>query len=204
MQCGLIPPTKVVVDSRVEPRPLVLTSGCWNNQADHANWRYSHASGTSFDVDFSAEDLAGGNGRDFGVEWHDDDPMGRYALTPTGAGQADGDPLTQNSAVTYVKYGSKLVSTVTRTGSGLSWTARPYRWSSRSHAYVVTHGTLVALFHQTSSTAPWTYVKSAYAGHSDGVVRLGLVTAKAGNYRLVLGETPTEWAAYSRTVKGRL
>ena len=61
----------------------------------------------------------------------------------------------------------------------------------------------VGLFHRTSSTAAWTYVKSATTSGT-GKVTIGLSSPKAGNYRLVVGETQTVWAAYSTTVKGRL
>jgi len=203
VQCGLILPTKVVVNSPVERRVDYLTRGCWDNQADHANWRYDHASGTSFDINFSSEDLTGSTGRDFGFEWHDDDPMGRYALTPTGAAQADGNPLTQNSTVTYVKYHSELATTVTRTGTGISWLATATQWSGRSHAYVARPRVRVGLFHQASSTAPWKYAKATYTS-STGRARLSMATTKAGNYRLVIAETPTVWASYSRTIKGRI
>ena len=204
VQCGLILPTKVVIDAETVVNDMTLTSGCFSNQADHAQWDLTHtSSGTTGPINFEAADLADGD-PNYVITFSDEDLKGRYALTPNGAQQADADPLTQNSSVTYVKYHSKLETTVTRTGTGLSWKATPYQWSGASHTNVKRRGVLVGLFHQTSSTAPWKYVKGSYANNASGAVYLSVGTTKAGGYRLVVAETPTVWASYSRTVKGRV
>jgi hypothetical protein len=92
---------------------------------------------------------------------------------------------------------------VTRTSTGLSWAATATQWSGRSHKNVARPGVTVGLFHQTSSSAAWTYVKSAKTS-STGKATVSLGTAKTGNYRLMVAETPTVWASYSSPIKGRI
>ena len=203
VQCGLIVPTKVVINKQTTPSDMSLTSGCYSNQADFANWDYVHSgSGFHFDNDFTTEQLA--ESQYWTWPWPDAAPMGRWVSTPRGSEQADGDPLSQNTAVTYVKYGSKLTATVTRTGtSKITWAATATQWSGRSHKNVARPGVTVGLFHQTKTGAAWTYVKSAKTS-STGKATVSVGSPKTGNYRLVVAETPTVWAAYSTTIKGRV
>jgi hypothetical protein len=202
VQCGLIVPSKVVINAAEVDTHMSLTDGCYSNQADHANWDYVHpGSGYVVDNDFAATDLA--KSQYWTWTWPDFAPMGKWESRPTGAAQADGDPLTQNTGVTLVKYGSKIAATVTRTSTKLSWAATATQWSGRSHKNVTRPGVTVGLFHQTSSTAGWTYVKSATTS-STGKATISVSYPKSGNYRLVIAETPTVWAAYSSTIKGRI
>jgi hypothetical protein len=200
-QCALVMPTKVVVNEPTEEMDFNLTAGCGTNGATQASWNLVHSSGVGGPLDFDAADI---EQRYFYIEWYDDeDPKGNWYLKPNGAARVDGTPLTQNSAVVKVKYASKLTAKVTRTSSGLIWAANATQWSGRSHEYVARPRVTVGLFHQTRTGAAWTYVKSVTTT-STGKATVSLGTAKAGNYRLVIGETPTVWAAYSTTVKGRI
>ncbi len=61
----------------------------------------------------------------------------------------------------------------------------------------------VRLYHQTKTGATWTYVKAATTS-STGRATVSVTSPKAGNYRLVIAETSTVWAARSTTVKGRV
>ena len=202
VQCGLFVPTKVVINAELVDTDMTLTQGCYTNEADHANWDYRHSgSGFYVDNDFTAADLA--TGPEWTWTWPDDAPMGRWVSEPRGAAQGDGDPLTQNTAVTYVKYGSKLTAALTRTSTKLTWAATATQWSGRSHKNVARPAVTVGLFHQTKTGAAWTYVKSAKTS-STGKATVSLGSPKTGNYRLVIAETPTVWAAYSTTVKGRV
>ena len=200
-QCGLIVPTKVVINAEEVAMPMTLTSGCDTNAADHAYWDYDHSSGAWFAVDFEAADIA--QDPYWSLPWYDDDPMGTWTLNPNEAKTGDGTDLTQNSAVTQVKYASKIAATVTRTSTKLTWAATATQWSGRAHANVGRPGVTLGLFHQTSSTAAWTYVKSATTS-STGKATISLTSPKSGNYRLKVAETPTVWAAYSSTIKGRV
>ena len=201
VQCGIVMPTKVVINAPRVSTPMTLTSGCYTNEADHANWDVWHpGTGFGYTNNFTAEDLA--LGPDWSWPWDDFEPMGKWTTEATGAATADGTPLTQNDAVTLVKYGSKLTASVTRTSTKLTWVATATQWSGKSHKNVVRPGVTVGLFHQTSSTAAWTYVKSATTS-STGKATLSVTSPKVGNYRLVIAETPTVWAAYSTTIKGR-
>jgi hypothetical protein len=200
-QCALVMPTKVVVDEPTEEMDFNLTTGCGRNGATKASWNLVHNSGAGGPLDFEAEHF---EQRYFYIEWYDDqDPKGNWYLKPTGAERADGTPLTQNSAVVEVKYASKLTTKVTRTSTGLIWAASATQWSGRSHKYVARPRVNVGLFHQARTGAAWTYVKSARTT-STGKATVSLGTAKTGNYRLVVGETPSVWAAYSTTVRGRI
>ena len=202
VQCGLVVPSKVVINAVEVDTDMTLTSACYTNQADHANWDYVHSSSGSYvDNDFTAADLA--ESSEWIWTWPDDAPMGRWVSEPRGAAQADSDPLTQNTAITYVKYGSKLTAAVTRTSSKITWAATATQWSGRSHKNVARPGVTVGLFHQTKTGAAWTYVKSATTS-STGKATVSLTSPKSGNYRLVIAETPTVWAAYSTTIKGRV
>jgi hypothetical protein len=202
VQCGLIMPSKVVVNAPYVVTDMTLTSGCFTNEADHANWDVFHASsGFGYSNDFTSTDLA--EGPHWSWRWDDYEPMGKWVTEATGAATGDGTPLTQNNSSTLVKYASKISATVTRTSTKLSWAATATQWSGRSHKNVARPGVTVGLFHQTSSSAAWTYVKSAKTS-STGKAALSGASPKAGNYRLVIAETPTVWAAYSTTIKGRI
>jgi hypothetical protein len=199
--CHLNGPTKVVVDSATEK----VTWGFGPDCMDVTN-------GGGAAATWALTDPAGNLVRSIGLEipdplayqdsWTFGDTVskGRYTTTPTGI---DPSWLTQNAPGLTVKYGSKLVTTVTRSGTGLSWTATPYQWSGASHTWVKRR-VLVGLFHQTSSTAPWKYVKGSYTYTASATAHLSVGTTSAGNYRLVVAETPTVWASYSSTVKGRV
>ena len=133
----------------------------------------------------------------------DIEDVGPYSLTPEGAETADGTSLTRNSGTMLVKYGSRLSAPVIRTSNGLTWAATATQWSNHGHVWAARPGVRVGLFHQASSTAAWTYVKSARTSGT-GKVTIGPTSPKAGNYRLVVGETQIVWAAYSRSIAGRV
>jgi hypothetical protein len=204
VQCGLTVPTKIVVNDAISVGSVRLTDGCQDNAADHAYWDYVNSTG-AFPMDFSAGHIDGTRSRQFVVEF-DHDEVGRWVLTPRGAEEADGTPLTQNSAVTLVKYDSELRAPVTRTSTKLTWAATATQYSRRGNdglgGYVARPGVTVGLFHQSSSGGAWSYVKSATTSRT-GKVTISVSSPKSGNYRLVVAETPTVWAAYSTTVRGR-
>lgn len=201
-QCGVLMPSKVVIDDATVVTDMTLTSGCFRSGAEHANWDVWHLStGFGYENNFTSEDLA--DGPYWTWSWQDDEPMGRWVTEATGAATADGTALTQNDVLTIVKYDSRLSTRITRTSTGLRWAATATQWSGRSHKYVVRPHVNVGLFHQTRSGADWTYVKSVRTS-SAGTATVSLTTAKTGNYRLVVGETPSVWASYSRTVAGRI
>jgi len=200
-QCALVMPTKVVVNQPTEEMDFNLSASCGTNGATQASWDLVHSTGAGGPLDFTAEHI---EQRYFYIEWYDDeDPKGNWYLKPNGAARADGTSLTQNSAVVKVKFASKLTAKVTRTSTGLIWAASATQWSGRSHAYVARPRVTVGLFHQARTGAAWTYVKSVTTT-STGKATVSLGTAKTGNYRLVVVETPTVWAAYSTTVKRRI
>ncbi|MGY2128474.1 hypothetical protein [Blastococcus sp. SYSU DS0617] len=203
-QCGLIVPSKVVVDAEEVEADMRLTLGCYRNEASYAYWDYRHkSSGTSAAVQFTPEELAEGEDVVFVGTWPDDAPMGRWQLKATGAARADLTRLVQNDAYTTVKYGSKLATSVSRTRTKLTWVATATQWSGRSHKDVARAGVRVGVFHQPTSRSAWTFVKSVRTSRA-GTATVSVASPKAGNYRLVVAETPTVWAAYSRTIKGRL
>jgi hypothetical protein len=202
-QCGLIVPSKVVINAEEVDAPMSLTSGCYSNAADHAYWDYDHpGSGAWFPVDFEASDLElGPDG--WSLPWYDDDAMGQWVLTGNECKTGDGTDLTQNSAATLVKYASKVSAPVTRTSTKLVWAATATQWSGRSHKNVVRPGVTMGLFYQATGSTTWSYVKSATTS-STGKATISLSYPKSGNYRLKVAETPTVWAAYSSTIKGRV
>jgi hypothetical protein len=202
VECGLIVPSKVVVNAKTVDTDINLTAGCFTNQADHANWDYVHpGSGFSIDNDFDATQLA--EGAYWTWTWPDQAPMGKWVSQPTGAARADLTTLTQNTASTVVKYGSKLATKVTRTGSKLTLVATATQWSGRYHKNVVRPAVTVGLFHKAPGSTTWKYVKAAKTS-STGKVTVALATPKSGSYRLAVAETPTVWAAYSSAVRGRI
>lgn len=201
-QCGLIVPSKVVIDAAEVETDMRLTSGCYANDAAFANWEYRHrGSGMNVPNDFTTDQLA--ESSEWIWTWPDDAPMGRWQLKATGAQRADETPLGQNDAYTTVKYGSKLATSVSRTRTELTWVATATQWSGRSHKNVVRAGVRVGVFHQPTGSSAWTFVKSVTTSRT-GKATVSVVAPKAGNYRLVVAETPSVWAAYSRTVKGRI
>jgi hypothetical protein len=205
VECGLLMPTKVVVNDDTVDIDMALTSGCSTNQASYANWDLVHpGSGAVVDNDFSAQDVAdSADGTYWALPWPDVAPMGKWISQPTGAERADRTPLTQNTAVTLIKYGSKLTTKVTRTGSKLTWSTTATQWSGRSHKNVVRPGVSVGLFHKATGSTTWKYVTSVKTSRT-GKATLSLTTPKSGSYRLKAAETPTVWASYSSAVRGRI
>jgi hypothetical protein len=202
-QCSLVMPTKVVIDDDTVPTDIRLSSNCFTNGADHAYWDLLHpGSGWGGPLDFESADFASGD-PDYYIEWYDDDPMGNWYLEPVEAAQADGDPLTQNSAVTKVKYASRLTTKVTRTSTRLTWAVTATQWSGRTHGWNTRAKVTVSLFHQATGSTTWRYVKSVTTT-STGKATMVMNSPKAGNYRLVVGETPTVWASYSSPIRGRI
>ena len=204
VQCGLVTPTKVVIDARYVGAPMRLTTGCYQNEADHASWTLKHETGWGDTIAF--RDVVSGTDRGKGFyfhPFHDDKDMGRFLLSPVEAETADGTSLTQNSATILVKYAARLSAPVTRTDHGLTWSATATQWTPIGHTWRVRPGVRVGLFHQPTSSSAWSFVKSVQTS-STGRATVSVSSPKAGNYRLVVGETPTVWAAYSRTIKGRV
>jgi hypothetical protein len=96
------------------------------------------------------------------------------------------------------------VSKAARSSKGaLTWTVTAQQWSGRTSSYVGRSKVNLGLFHQKNASSPWTYVKSVTTT-STGKATMTMATPKTGNYRLMVGETPTVWASYSTTIKGRV
>lgn len=202
VDCGLIVPKKVIINADAVMMPMTLTTGCFTNGAEYANWDYIHSGGAgAFEVDFGAEDLQRGN-RDFGLTWYDSIPAGTWHLDPNHS-QAGETKLSQNFATTKVLFGSKLTADVTRTSTKLAWAATATTWSGPSNKYVARPGATIGVFHQAKSGAPWTFVKGVKTARG-GKATISVTSPKAGNYRLAIAETQTVAAAYSRTIKGRI
>jgi hypothetical protein len=202
VQCGVIMPTKVVINAKTVDTDMTLTSGCFTNHADHANWTYTNTrAGFGAPLTWTAEELA--QGSDWYTTWDDWQPMGTYYLVPDECKTAGGVDLTQNSAVTKVKYGSKLATKVTRSGTKLTWIATATQWSGQLHKNIARRAVTVGLFHKAPGSTTWKYVKAAKTS-STGKVTVSLATPKTGSYRLAVAETPTVWAAYSSAVRGRI
>jgi hypothetical protein len=200
VQCSLVMPSKVVVDTRTERMGFRISSNCQANGADHASWDLIHTGmGFAAGLQFESADILH---PDWYVDWSDTAPMGAWTLRPGGAGQADGNPLKQNTAALQVKYASRLAATVKRTTSALTWTATATQWSGSKHGWNTRARVTVGLFHQAPGSTTWKYVKSATTS-STGRATITLGSPKSGNYRLTVAETPTVWASYSTPVRGR-
>ena len=120
VECGLVVPSKVVIDAPQVEAPMRLTNGCYVNRADSADWELRLASS-----DRPVDDVVGLTGREFARTWSDDAPMGWWSWRPTaeGAMADDGQVLSQDWTRTEVKYAGTLTAAVTRTTGGLTWTA---------------------------------------------------------------------------------
>jgi hypothetical protein len=201
-RCSLSVASKVVIAAEVVRSPVRLADDCTVNGADHASWDLVRGGAVLGSLDFRSEDLAEGVTAGT-MTWFDADPKGVYTSRAVGAATGDGGALGQNSPVTTVKYASRLVTHITRARTGvLTWRTTAQQWSGRAHGYVGRPRVRVGLFHRTSTTAPWRYVKSATTT-SRGAATLTMTVPKRGYYRLAVGETPTIWSSYSRTVRGR-
>jgi hypothetical protein len=199
--CHLNGPTKVVVDSPSEEVTWGFGPDCMevtNGGGAAATWDLfdpSDALVKAIGLEIP-DPLAYEDSHTFA----DTAPKGRYLVRPTGISPSW---LTQNYRGVDVKYGSTLTAAVTRTSTALTWAATATQWSGRSHEYVPRADVRVGLFHQITSRSAWTFVKSVRTS-STGKATVSLSAPESGNYRLVVGETPTVWAAYSTTVKGRV
>jgi hypothetical protein len=202
-RCALLMPTKIVVNSATEQASVRLASSCTAAQVERAVWSLRQpGGGLAMPIAFEPADLAAG--RTAGsVEFYDDDRKGAWTARPhevTGPASAD---LVQNTPVTLLKYGSRIAASVDRSRNGLTWTVKATQWSGAAHAWVKRPKVRVGLFHRASGSSGWRYVTSVRTS-SAGTARVSLRSLKAGSYRLVIAETPTVWAAYSRTVRGKI
>jgi hypothetical protein len=199
--CHLSGPTKVVVDSPSEEVTWGFGPDCMevtNGGGATATWELFDPSDTL--VHTIGVEIPDPLAYEDSLAFADTDPMGQYVIRPTGI---DPSWLTQNYMGLEVRYASALTATVTRTSSTLTWHATATQWSGRSHATVVRPDVRVGLFHQVTSRSAWQFVKSVRTS-STGRATLSLSRPESGNYRLVIGETKTVWAAYSRTIAGRV
>ena len=193
-KCALLMPTKVVIDAPEVWTDVTLTYGCYvPEQAAYANWELVYGADRIVDpVPFTSDEID--EGPYWSIPWMSSDPTGRWVLRPAGAKTVSDADLDQNSAVTTVKYGSRLATKITRTGSKLSWAVTATQWSGRANKNVARPNASVGLFHRAPGSTTWTYVKSVTTS-STGKATVSLATAKAGSYRLKVAETPTVWAA---------
>ena len=199
--CHLNGPTKVVVNAATEAVTWGFGADCMdvtNGGGASASWELRSPSGALVKtIGLEIPDpLAYEDTHTFA----DTAPMGRYTTDALGITPSW---LTQNQPVIDVKYHSRITAPVTRTSTALTWAATATQWSGRSHAYVPRPGVRVGVFHQPTSASAWTFQKSVYTS-STGKAAVSVTSPKTGNYRLVIGETPTVWAAYSPAVKGRV
>jgi hypothetical protein len=201
-QCALIMPTKVVINAAEVDTDMTLTTGCYTNEADHASWDYTHTgAGYGGLISFTAAEIA--QTPNWSITWDDFQPMGNYYLTPDECKTADGTDLTQNSAVTKVKYGSQFSAMgIRRETAKLTLYSTVTQWSGKSHKTVGRPGVPVALQFKATGSSTWSYVKATTAS-STGKVTMAIASPKSGSYRLMVAETNTVWAAYSSAVAGR-
>jgi hypothetical protein len=199
-QCSVVMPTKVAIGAATVTTPIRVASNCAANDVDMAHWGLEHSSGrgyTPLDFVVSVGDTSQR------LQWFDDDPMGTWTTAPEAARTAADDMLTQNRATTRIKYASRLATRVTRTSKGLSWAVTATQWSGRSHAYVGRPRVSVGLFHKATGSTTWKYVKAVRTS-TTGRAKVSLGALKPGSYRLSVAETPTVWAAYSSSVRGKI
>jgi hypothetical protein len=198
-QCSVVMPTKVTISAATVTTPIRVASNCAANGVDMAHWGLEHPSGAYTPLDFV---VAVGDTSQR-LQWFDDDPKGRWTTTGEDARTGDGDPRVQNGAVTQVKYASRLSTRVARTRTGLSWQVTARQWSGAAHAYVSRSRVVVALFHRAPGATSWKYVK-AVRTTATGRATVSYRGPKAGSYRLAVAETPSVWASYSPSVRGRI
>jgi hypothetical protein len=180
--CSLVMPTKLVVNEDIETIHVRLADNCTTSGWATANWDVAHS---VIDEGVFYADFADGiDEQDLDVWGY----AGRYTAYGVEAVDGDGAALDQNEPVMVAKYASKIAATVTRTSTKLTWAATATQWSGNQGKNVVRAGVNIGLFHQASSTSAW----------------ISLTSPKSGNYRLKVAETPTVWAAYSSTIKGRV
>ena len=198
--CHLAGPTKVVVDSTSEKTTWGFGPDCMdvtNGGGASATWELRNPSGAL--VTTIGLEIPTPTEHEYSHTFADTAPMGHYTTPPTGITPSW---LTQNQPGLDVKYSARISAPVTRTSTTLTWTATATQWSGRSHAYVPRAGVRVGVFHQPTSASAWTFQKSVYTS-STGTATVTVTAPRTGNYRLVIGETPTVWAAYSTTILGR-
>ena len=190
--CSVIAPSKVVLDRETVPVSYRLADDCGVAGAVYASWDVVHpvdgvAGGLTFD----------GTSSD---TWtlHDWQGPARYTVRPWSAVDVDTALLTQNTAVTTVKLGSRLSATTTRTSGRLTWSASASVWSPVKGGWYRRSGVAVSVLHLPTGSSTWTWVKAA-ATSSTGRVTLSVVP-KSGKYRLFVKETATTWASYSSVV----
>ena len=198
--CHLSGPTKVVVDSTSEKVTWGFGPDCMDvtdGGGATATWALADPSGDP--VTTIGLEIPTPTDHEYSHTFADTAQMGRYTTTATGISPSW---LTQNEPGIEVKYHARITAPVTRTSTRLTWVATATQWSGRSHAYVPRAGVRVGVFHQPTSASAWTFQKSVHTS-STGTATVSVTSPKPGNYRLVVGETPTVWPAYSTTVKGR-
>ena len=193
-ECSIVAPTKIAIDREYREVPLQLTSSCAASGTVYAAWDVMHSTKGWQNVAIFE------NATTAPLDVYDFDPTGSYTLRPAVAFRANYSSVTQNTATTRVKLGSRLPTTITRPSGRLTFTATARTWSPRVSAWSSRANATVSLRYQAPGTTTWTWVKDGTTS-STGQVTLS-VTPKSGKYRLVIGETATAWGATSITVSG--
>lgn len=194
-QCSIVAPTKVVIDQPYRGVPLRLSSNCAAAGAVYASWDFVHPR-----EGFSDIAIFDGTTTDT-WDLYDWEAPGAYAIRPSAAFRADFSDVTQNTATTTVKLGSRLTATTTRANGQLRFSARATTWSPRTSGWYQRAGAKVSLMYLAPGSSTWTWVKAATTSGS-GRVTLS-VAPKYGQYRLMVKETATVWAGYSSVVRGK-
>src|SRR5215213_3305682 len=181
-QCSIVAPTKIVIDREYRAVPLRLSSNCAAAGAVYAEWDFIHS--TKGWQNFAVFDGTTTDTLDV-YDW--DTPVGTYTVRPWEAYTSDFTDLTQNTATTQVKLGSRLAVTATRSSTRLTingaatvFSPTYSRWYQRANA-------TVALMYLAPGSTTWTWVKNGTTS-TTGKVTL-TATRKAGQYRLIVKET---------------
>ena len=196
-QCSLVLPAKVVVDSRTEKIPFRLSSNCAANGAAFALWDVQHATGFRMRVDVSRAEMAAG-ATSGTLSYPDTAARGVYSGNPYSSRQADGDPLTQNTAVMQVKTACKVGLAGAR-GTRLGWkgyslSVKASIWSSASHTWAKRTAGTIDLY-KLRDDGTWALAGRASVAGGPGFFPKG--TVRGDKFRVVVQETATSWSCGS-------
>jgi hypothetical protein len=184
--CTIQAPASVSITRPVEHVPVTLLGDCVANHWSYASWDVVH---TAYGMDgisiFDGNDSA---------SWdvYDVAHTGRYAIEPSASWDADHGHLSQNTAASTVRYGSRTRITMHRTGAFLTLRARVTRYRSPAQAFRPWR--TATRFQYRSPDGVWHTLRAGTTGRK-GYTSVRLRAPRARVYRASTAGISTTWGS---------
>lgn len=190
--CSPVTPSKVWVDRPYLEVPVSLGSNCYYAGVDYASWNVVHRY-------YGPQDIVIMDGSDSDTwTFYDWDYLGGYDITPSNCWDADYNDISQGSAFTNVKLGSRVSVKAVRNGNYVTLTATGQRYIPDREGFGAWRGGKVSFESQVRGGS-WGYVKWLYLDAS-GHASTRVYAPNARYWHAKLNDSSNTWGRTSATV----